>query len=272
MVEGLPEGLTEEEIDAGYASYTSATSLSDDGHDRIYAEPDVLPSLEQVASLPVTFCTLPPEIRRQIYLELPDLVLPYPLIYCLSTFANKKQHPLAAVSRLVRAEALAIFYGYNTWIVKLEFNMMYEAFQNWIICLGEDASLLRIVHIAVRGSLFKPRTSHQPVLSFVPANPPNAQNQAQNAPEAAQDGYQPPDGDACFKIDLSEKYNGGRVELLRNDGTPEAGEMGRVHLGKLVQGLWEKKCAGTLNGQDWITMVDQFLNFVGWRVDGGATM
>jgi hypothetical protein len=191
------------------------------------------------------------------------------LIYCLSTFANKKQHPLAAVNRLIRSEALAIFYGYNTWIVKLEFAMMYEAFQNWIICLGEDAALLRIVHIAVRGSLFKPRASHQPVVSFVPSNPPNP-NPPQGAIDAAQDGYQPPDGDACFKVDLSEKYTGGRVELLRNDGTAEAGQEGLDYLTKLVRGLWEKKCAGTLNGQDWVSMVDQFLTFVGWQLECGV--
>lgn len=217
-------------------------------------------------TLPLTLCTLPPELRHQIYLHLPDLVLPYPLIYCLSTFANKKQHPLASVSRLVRSEALAIFYSYNIWIIKLEFRMMYEAFQDWIICLGEGAGSLRLVNIAVRGSLFKPRTSH--LQSNGAANGPmipgvNANGQAGAVPVIEE--YHPPDGDASFKIDLSEKWAGGKVELLRNDGTREAGEKARIYLAALVAGLWEKRRTGTLNGQDWVNMVDQFLTFVGWR-------
>ncbi|KAF2121165.1 hypothetical protein BDV96DRAFT_483750 [Lophiotrema nucula] len=209
--------------------------------------------------LPLTFCTLPPEIRHQIYLHLPDLVLHYPLIYCLSTFANKKQHPLASVSRQIRSEALAIFYSYNHWIIKLEFKMMYDAFQDWIIRLGEGAAHLRQVTVAVRGSLFKPRTSHS-------SSTPNGLVVGMMAPGAPApiEEYHPPDGDASFKIDLSEKYLGGKVDIVRNDGTKEAGEKATICLSKLVEELWEKRRVGTLNGQDWVNMVDKFLDFTGW--------
>lgn len=221
--------------------------------------------------LPVTLLTLPPELRHQIYLRLPDLVLPYPLIYCLSTFANRKQHALAAVSRQVRAEALFIFYSYNVWIIKLEFKIMYDAFQDWIIRLGSDAGSLRIVNIAVRGKLFKPWTSHTsffmlpnnvPVpggggLTFIPGGaslagvPPRVES------------YSPPDGDASFRVDLSEKWVGGRVELLRNDGTQQSGILATAELTRLVAPLWEKRKLGLLNGQDWVNLVDSFLRFTG---------
>ncbi|KAF2871776.1 hypothetical protein BDV95DRAFT_572790 [Massariosphaeria phaeospora] len=209
---------------------------------------------------PPTFLTLPPEIRHQIYRYLPDLVRPTPLIYCLSTFANNLQHPLASVSPLVRAEALAIFYSYNTWVIKLEFRMMYEAFHAWIIRLGPGAASLRLVHISVRGSLFKPRTRHHPIVIF----PVLAGHSANTGAQRAVEDYHPPDGDASFKIDLSEKYAGGKVELVRCDGSRENGEKGRVHLEKLVAGLWGKRRAGTLNGQDWVDAVDSFLAFTGW--------
>ncbi|KAI9869732.1 MAG: hypothetical protein M1823_008971, partial [Watsoniomyces obsoletus] len=75
--------------------------------------------------------------------------------------------------------------------------------------------------------------------------------------------YSPPDGDASFKIDLSEKNVGGKVCLMRNDGTKEAGEKGRTQLAKMVEGLWEKRRAGTLNGQDWVNTVDDFITFIG---------
>lgn len=211
--------------------------------------------------IPTTLLTLPPELRQQIYLSLPDLVLSHPLIYCLSTFNNAMQHPLASVSRLVRAEALAIFYSYNTWTIKLEFKMMYEAFRDWIIRVGDGAGLFRLVTIAVRGKLFKPGTSHPPSadqngagqLALVPGMPPYARVVEQ---------YCPPDGDACFSIDLSEKYAGGKVEIVRNDGTGEAGRKAVVWLRGGVRGLWEKRRAGTLNGQDWVDFVDAFLAFV----------
>jgi hypothetical protein len=212
---------------------------------------------------PLTFITLPPEIRHQIYRCCENLVLDKPLVYCISTFNGEMQHPLASVSRLVRSEALAIFYSYNLWVIKVEFKMMYEAFRDWIIRLGDGAGLLRLINLSVRGSLFKPKKSHaQSVLihGHLVQLAPGVIGPAVGSREEL---YCPPDGDASFKIDLSEKYAGGRVQLVRNDGTSEAGEKARVYLGKMVEGLWEKRRAGTLNGQDWITMVDNFLSFIG---------
>jgi hypothetical protein len=217
------------------------------------------------AHVPPTLLTLPPEIRHQIYRNCEELVFKQPLLYCIATAFDKIQHPLASVSRQVRAEALAIFYSYNTWTVKVEFRMMYEGFQHWIIRLGEGAGSLRLVDFSVRGTLFKPRKTHtQSVLvhgqliQITPGVLPNGR----------EDMYSPPDGDASFKIDLSEKYPGGRVHLVRNDGTNEAGETGRAQLAKMVEVLWDKRRAGTLNGQDWVNMVDNFITFIGGWVSG----
>ncbi|KAF2736177.1 hypothetical protein EJ04DRAFT_511292 [Polyplosphaeria fusca] len=245
-----------------YASTTPSDVCTDDGSLLHYTEDLALsppPTDDDDVPLPPTLLTLPPELRHQIYLYLPDLVLPYPLIYCLSTFDNKKQHPLASVSRQIRSEALAVFYSYNHWIIKLEFKIMYDAFQNWIIQLGEAAGHLRIVTVAVRGSLFKPRTSHSAGI-----NPNGTLVNVNGAGVYAVEEYHPPDGDASFKIDLSEKYEGGRVEVVRNDGTKESGEKARMCLEKLVEGMWEKRRVGVLNGQDWVDMVDRFLTFTGW--------
>ncbi|CAI6342139.1 unnamed protein product [Periconia digitata] len=223
----------------------------------------------------VTLLTLPAEIRHDVYLRLPGLVVSHPLIYCLSTYANNLQHPLAAVNRLLRSEVLAVFYSYNTWIIKLEYKMMYEAFQDWIIRVGDGAASLRLVTVALRGRLFKPSTSHVPSAigmngQFLNGGHPlpqpfQGQVVMSNATPILQvEEYSPPDGDASFRIDLSEKFPGGRVELVRCDGTKEAGEEARVYLAKMVARLWEKRSMGTLNGQDWINMVDDFLAFVGW--------
>jgi hypothetical protein len=215
--------------------------------------------------VPLTLLTLPPEIRHQIYRNCEELVFKQPLLYCIATAFDKIQHPLASVSRQVRTEALAIFYSYNTWTVKVEFRMMYEGFQHWIIRLGDGAGSLRLVDFSVRGTLFKPKRTHtQSVLvhgQLIQITPGVAAN-------GREEMYSPPDGDASFKIDLSEKYPGGRVQLVRNDGTKEAGETGRAHLSKMVEGLWEKRRAGTLNGQDWVNMVDNFITFIGgWVSD-----
>ncbi|OAG09872.1 uncharacterized protein CC84DRAFT_1160919 [Paraphaeosphaeria sporulosa] len=209
---------------------------------------------------PKTFLTLPPEIRHEIYLRLPDLIHTQPLIYCLSTFNNAMQHPLASVSRQVRQEALAIFYSQNTWTIKLEFTLMYEAFRDWIIRLGDGAGHLRLVTIAVRGKLFKPGTSHASIaaglhtnVAVLPGAPPFALQVEQ---------YCPPDGDACFGIDLSEKFTGGRIWIVRNDGTREAAETALRWLRGNAGVLWEKRREKTLNGQDWVDFVDAFLAFV----------
>ncbi|KAJ4368127.1 hypothetical protein N0V83_006482 [Neocucurbitaria cava] len=214
--------------------------------------------------VPLTLLTLPPEIRHQIYRRCDNLVLDKPLVYCISTFDGEMQHPLASVSRQVRSEALAIFYSYNTWVIKVEFRMMYEAFRDWIIRLGDGAGLLRLISFSVRGSLFKPNRTHtQSVMLHgqLVQIPPGGAGGAGSGDES----YCPPDGDASFKIDLSEKFIGGKVMLVRNDGTNEAGEKARVYLEKMVTGLWEKRRVGVLNGQDWVTMVDSFITFiVGW--------
>jgi hypothetical protein len=52
------------------------------------------------------------------------------------------------------------------------------------------------------------------------------------------------------------------VQVVRNDGTREAGEKARVQLAKLVHGLWEKRRTGVLNAQDWVDVVDAFMRFV----------
>jgi hypothetical protein len=147
--------------------------------------------------------------------------------------------------------------------------MMYEGFQCWIIRVGDGAGALRLVDLCVRGTLFKPKRAHtQSVLlhgQLIQVTPGVASN-------GREQFYSPPDGDASFKIDLSEKYQGGKVQLVRNDGTAEAGEQGRAQLSKMVEGLWEKRMAGTLNGQDWVTMVDDFITYIGGWVRNILTL
>jgi hypothetical protein len=245
IIEPLDVDCADEAVGDDFALSPISTSVSDVDFD---------------VHIPTTLLTLPPELRHQIYRHLPDLVLSHPLIYCLSTFANNMQHPLASVSRLIRSEALAIFYSYNTWIIKLEFKLMYEAFHDWIIRLGEGAGMLRLVTIAVRGRLFKPNTTHASTINM------NGQLvQIPGIPGSMPvEEYHPPDGDASFRIDLSEKHVGGKVELVRNDGTTQAGEDARQYLEGKVSGLWEKRRTGMLNGQDWVNTVDDFLTFTGW--------
>jgi hypothetical protein len=202
----------------------------------------------------LTLLSLPPEIRYKIYHDCEKLIADGPLTYCISTFKDEKQHVLASISRQVRSEALAIFYSYNHWIIKTEFRMMYEAFQLWMVRLGDFARHLRVVTIAVRGSLFK---AWRPQTQGVMLN-----GQLFHAHGARAAAYSPPDGDASFKINLSEKYAGGTVHVVRNDGTHEAGEKARVQLSKLVYGLWEKRRTGALNAQDWVDVVDAFMRFV----------
>ncbi|OSS45209.1 hypothetical protein B5807_09310 [Epicoccum nigrum] len=216
-----------------------------------------------------TFLTLPPELRHQIYRLDTDLVKPYPLCYCLENAGSKLQHPFASVSRQIRHEALSIFYSHNVWTIKVEYNMFYEAFRDWIIRLGpEGAGLLRLVTLSVRGVLFKPvRSVHAQsvvvngqatAMGVLPSPSPTAA-----AAMRYDEFYSPPDGEASFSIDLSEKFPGGRVRLIRNDGGVEAGEVGRRKLEGLVGEVWAKRRDGRLEGQDWIGLVDGFLAFVG---------
>ena len=202
--------------------------------------------------VPPTFLTLPPEIRHKIYPYCDRLVYNKPLLYCIATAFDKIQHPLASVSCQIRQEALAIFYGQNVWIIKVEFRMMYDSFQSWIIRLGDGAGHLRRVELSVRGTMFAP----------VKRPTPNAAAYGYHVPTLTK-SYYPPDGEASFRIDLSEKYTNGRVQLVRNDGTREKGEVARLWLETMVEGLWEKRKAGILNGQDWVTTVDTFITFIG---------
>ncbi|KAH7068760.1 hypothetical protein BKA63DRAFT_520055 [Paraphoma chrysanthemicola] len=240
-----------------WAAYTRSQWLPEP--DVVHLEDIGVTQSDSAAQAP-TFLTLPPEIRHHIYRHCEELVFKQPLLYCIATAFDKIQHPLASVSRQVRSEALAIFYSYNTWTVKVEFRMMYEGFQHWIIRLGDGAGSLRLVDLSVRGTLFKPKRAHtQSILmggQLIQITPGVATN-------GREELYSPPDGDASFKIDLSEKNVGGKVCLMRNDGTKEAGEKGRTQLAKMVEGLWEKRRAGTLNGQDWVNTVDDFITFIG---------
>jgi hypothetical protein len=218
---------------------------------------------------PVTFLTLPPELRHQIYRLDTDLVKTTPLCYCLENAGSKIQHPFASVSTQIRREALAIFYSYNTWAIKTEYKMFYEAFQDWIIRLGDGAGQLRLVTLSVRGKLFKPVKTHPQsvvvngqVLIIHNGHPPAGGMGVLPSP-TREEMYSPPDGEASFMIDLSEKFAGGSVLLTRNDGTSEAGEKGRLKLEEMIAQVWEKRRDGTLNGQDWISLVDGFLSFVG---------
>ena len=235
---------------------------------------NLVPKQEINAHTPVTFLTLPPEIRYQIYRLDTDLVKTTPLCYCLENAGSKIQHPFASVSTQIRREALAIFYSYNTWAIKTEYKMFYEAFQDWIIRLGDGAGQLRLVTLSVRGRLFKPVKTHPQsvvvngqVLVIHNGHPPAGGMGVLPSP-TREEMYSPPDGEASFMIDLSEKFAGGRVLLTRNDGTSEAGEKGCLKLEEMVAQLWGKRRDGTLNGQDWISLVDGFLSFVG--MIGGA--
>ncbi|KAF2031548.1 hypothetical protein EK21DRAFT_62976 [Setomelanomma holmii] len=248
---------TRSTLQQDWAAYTRSQCISEP--ESIHVE-HVAPAQPDDSCTAPTFLTLPPEIRHQIYRNCEELVFRQPLLYCIATAFDKIQHPLASVSRQVRSEALAIFYSYNTWTVKVEFRMMYDGFQHWIIRLGDGAGSLRLVDLSVRGTLFKPKRTHtQSVLlggQLIQITPGVATN-------GRQELYSPPDGDASFKIDLSEKHVGGKVCIMRNDGTQEAGETGRAYLAKKVEELWDKRRAGTLNGQDWVNMVDNFITFIG---------
>lgn len=234
-----------------------------------------------------TFLTLPPELRHQIYRLDTDLVKPYPLCYCLENAGTKLQHPFASVSRQIRREALSIFYSHNVWTIKTEYKMFYEAFRDWIVRLGnEGAGLLRLVTLSVRGGLFKPvRGGHaaqiggngqmggqiggngnaQAVVVGGVLPSPTTNTNTTSSRNRYDEFYSPPDGEASFSIDLSEKFPGGKVQLLRNDGGVEAGEIGRRKLEALVGVVWAKRKEGVLEGRDWISLVDGFLGQVGMK-------
>lgn len=209
-----------------------------------FSYPSPRPQIPEVTPhKPIGLLGLPPEIRNQIYRELPDtLISSRPLIYCLSTFKGRKQHCLSSVCRQIRSESLAIFYGYNTWVIKLEFKIMYDAFRAWISSIGDmNAGNLRLLQLSVRGRDFRPVAA---------------------GTEAG--GYKCVDGDATFRIDLSERYVGGEVTVMRCDGSVDAGEQARACLRGLVQPVWKKRQEGRLRGEDFVEMVDAFLGYTGW--------
>lgn len=194
-----------------------------------------------------TLLTLPPEIRRLIYQHIPYITNRQPLIYCLSIFKNRKQHPLAAICRVIRSEALELYYSSNTWLVKLEYRDFYDSFASWILGLDDSsANALRLLRVSVRGALFAKPMIYGPDGFLV-------KNDSRGAY-----GY------ATFGVDLSEKYAGGRVEVLACDGPAAAGAQGKVALEGIVRGLWERKGRGKLRGRDVKEAMDTFLSFTGW--------
>ncbi|KAF2494257.1 hypothetical protein BU16DRAFT_68800 [Lophium mytilinum] len=270
----------DDDIDSGYSDdgdviLPSPIPLHLESHDRLqhhlnlhcheslelepYNTPLLLPAVP--TANPPHLLSLPPELRAQIYRYLPDtLISSRPLIYCLSTFAGRKQHPLAAVCRQIRQESLALFYGYNTWLIKLEFKMMYDAFRTWIRDLGDNAGELRLLQISVRGRMFRP------VVGGTTGGAGSGSGTAVFSTAGASAGveYLCVDGDATFRIDMSERYEGGEVEVVRCDGSKAAGERARVHLQGLVEPLWKKRREGRLRGADFLGMVDLFLGYTGW--------
>ncbi|KAL1652141.1 hypothetical protein SLS58_000266 [Diplodia intermedia] len=194
-----------------------------------------------------TLLTLPPEIRRMIYQHIPYITNRQPLIYCLSIFKNRKQHPLAAICRLVRSEALELYYSSNTWMVKLEYRDFYDSFVSWISSLDDaSANALRLLRVSVRGSMFAKPMIYGPDGSLV-----------ENTDKGAY-GY------ATFAVDLSEKFKFGKVEVLACDGPKAAGLKGKKALEDLTKDLWEKKGRGQLRSSDLKKAMDTFLSFTGW--------
>ncbi|EKG13481.1 hypothetical protein MPH_09390 [Macrophomina phaseolina MS6] len=182
-----------------------------------------------------------------IYQHIPHLTNRQPLIYCLSIFKNRKQHPLAAICRLVRAEALDVYYSSNTWLVKLEYRDFYDSFASWILGLDDaSANALRLLRVSVRGAMFAKEWIYGPD-GFLVRNE-----------EKGRYGY------ATYAVDLSEKWAGGRVEVLACDGPAAAGLEGKVALEGVVRGLWEKKGRGQLKGSDVKEAMDAFLSYTGW--------
>lgn len=194
-----------------------------------------------------TLLTLPPEIRRMIYQYIPYITNRQPLIYCLSIFKNRKQHPLAAICRLVRSEALELYYSSNTWLVKLEYRDFYDSFASWISSLDDaSANALRLLRVSVRGPMFAKPMIYGPDGYLI-----------ENRDKGAY-GY------ATFAVDLSEKFRRGRVEVLACDGPKSAGLEGKMVLEGIVGQLWEKKGRGQLRGADVKEAMDRFLSYTGW--------
>lgn len=83
---------------------------------------------------------------------------------------------MAAISKQIRQEVMAVFYGQNEWVVSMEYRMMYEVFRRWVLDeVGEGAASLRKLRIGVRCEGLAPkirrRVDKQPqlALAVVPA-------------------------------------------------------------------------------------------------------
>ncbi|KAK8191831.1 hypothetical protein IWZ00DRAFT_544955 [Phyllosticta capitalensis] len=222
-----------------------------------------------------TLLTLPPEIRRLIYQHIPHLTNQQPLIYCLSLFRNRRQHPLAGICRLMRSEALDMYYSSNTWLIKLEYRDFYDSFKSWVASLDAPcANSLRQLRVSVRGAAFARGGfggggGGFGVLPdvFPMILPQHAQQQQHNyhllpseraANAGAAYGY------ATFSFDLSERWIDGRVQVLACDGSKYAGLEAKMVLEGIVKTLWEKRRRGEMRGADLKEAMDRFLDFTGW--------
>ncbi|KAK7609231.1 hypothetical protein JOL62DRAFT_179836 [Phyllosticta paracitricarpa] len=224
-----------------------------------------------------TLLTLPPEIRRLIYQHIPDLINQQPLIYCLSLFRNRRQHSLGSICRLMRAEALEMYYSSNTWLIKLEYRDFYDSFKSWVGSLdAASANSLRQLRVSVRSTTFArglrwhvaPGGTAAAVgvlPDILPMSSPQHQGYHQyllphERASAAGASY----GYATFGVDLSERWADGRVEVLACDGCPLAGREAKMVLEGIVKGLWEKRRRGEMRGVDLKEAMDRFLDYNGW--------
>lgn len=224
----------------GHAICTESGTITDDHFG------SSTPSLTDASGGP-TLLTLPPEIRRMIYQHIPYITNRQPLIYCLSIFKNRKQHPLAAICRLIRSETLELYYSSNTWLIKLEYRDFYDSFVSWISSLDDaSANALRLLRVSVRGSMFAKPMIYGPDGYLV-----------ENTDKGAY-GY------ATFAIDLSEKFKFGKVEVLACDGPKSAALEAKVALEGITKDLWEKKGCSQLRSSDIKLAMDTFLSFTGW--------
>lgn len=125
---------------------------------------------------------------------------------------------------------------------------MYDAFKSWITGIGDtNAGNLRVVEISVRGKMFAPRRPPRELL-------------------VGQDGRTVcvASDDVVFRIDLSERMQGGVVEVKGNKGPREEEEMALAVVKSLVEVLWRKKLIGELRVRDWLWAVEGILNYTGW--------
>ncbi|KAF2143801.1 uncharacterized protein K452DRAFT_205328, partial [Aplosporella prunicola CBS 121167] len=196
-----------------------------------------------------TLLTIPYEIRHMIYLEIPYLKMDQPLVYCTSVFNGRKHHPLSGICRQIRAEASEIYYSSNTWLIKTEYKMFYDGFVKWIKSLDRySVQALRFLHLSLRGPLFyKSR-----------ARPHIHDLELERKFSRAKYSY------TTYSIDLSEKYENGKVEIVSCLGGREVAVTLKKILEVHVKGLWEKKAKGEMRAKDVKRVVDEMLEICGW--------